>query len=225
MRRTPGRSFLLYEFPYAGVKVGRVKISSGFLLLCSWLLYRDRNGVVWQGLLACVLHELGHLAALFALGSEIKEIKITVFGAKMKFNDHLSYAEEAVAAAAGPFVNLVLAFICSRLHWLYPFAGVNFALAVFNLLPVGTLDGGRLVGCLAAQFGNQQLSDRIVMCVTYTFTAIFGIVGVGAALFWRNLTLLIMCFWLIFRRPTENSANFNKKNRNRACQTMGKQLK
>ena len=109
-------------------------------------------------------------------------------------------------------MNLILAIVCSRFGWLHTFAGVNFALAVFNLLPVGTLDGGRIVGCLAAQIGNPQISEGVERCVTYAFTAVFGIVGIAAALFWRNLTLLLMCFWLFFRLPTDISTNSNKKN-------------
>ena len=212
MRKSAGRSFLLYDLSDAGVRIGKVTISSPFLLLCSWLLYQDRDGIVWQGLLACALHELGHWGTLSIVGSGVRGINITVFGAKMEFDNQISYFQEAVAAAAGPLVNLVLAVVCSRFECLHPFAGVNVALAVFNLLPVGTLDGGRILGCLAAQLGNPRLSDRIERCVTYAFTVVFGIAGVAAALIWRNLTLLLMCFWLIFRQPTDNSANFNKKN-------------
>jgi len=46
--------------------------------------------------------------------------------------------------AAGPAANLVLAGIYGLVGY-YPGASVNLGLAFFNLLPVGTLDGGRLL--------------------------------------------------------------------------------
>ena len=46
--------------------------------------------------------------------------------------------------AAGPAANLVLAGICGIVGY-YPGASVNLALAAFNLIPIGSLDGGRLL--------------------------------------------------------------------------------
>ena len=41
-----------------------MEVSAGFLLLAAWLNYWDRQGVFPRVLLACTLHELGHLLAL-----------------------------------------------------------------------------------------------------------------------------------------------------------------
>ena len=45
------------------MRLGRVEVTGGFLLLTAWLNYLDRQGVVPLALLACALHELGHWAA------------------------------------------------------------------------------------------------------------------------------------------------------------------
>ena len=179
------------------MRIGKVYFSSGFLLLFSWLFYCDRSGTVWLGLLSCILHELGHLTALIYFQSNVKEISITIFGAKINFDNRLSYVEEMVTAAAGPCVNLILALVSSKVLNRQVFAGINLALASFNLLPIGPLDGARILQCLLAQMGSDDISCRLSRCVTFSFTALFGGLGLAVALWGRNPTLLLMSIWLL----------------------------
>lgn len=193
------------------MSVGNIRISSAFLLLCSWLLYRDSTGIVWQGLFACILHEFGHWIVLRIFRTDIKQIDITAHGAKIEFENRLSYWAEGLAAAAGPFVNLTLAFVCGRLMHMPVFAGLNLALALFNLLPIGPLDGARIMHCLIAQFTDESMSYRIHRCVTFSFTLFFGVLGIIIALYGGNLTLFFVCLWLLMGAPSEFPAKFDQK--------------
>ena len=65
------------------MRLGRVEVTGGFLLLTAWLNYLDRQGVVPLALLACALHELGHWAALRALGARVRRVRLTAVGAEM----------------------------------------------------------------------------------------------------------------------------------------------
>ena len=105
----------------------------------------------------------------------------------------------------------ILAFAACRLYHMQVFAGVNLALALFNLLPIGPLDGARILHCLVAQFGDSSISYRVCRCVTFSFTVIFGIFGVIIALFGGNLTLFLMCLWLLMGTPPEIPAKFDQK--------------
>lgn len=179
------------------MKLGRVVVSRGFLLLMAWLLYRGQFGLTAQGLLACFLHELGHCLALLYFRQDIKEISITVFGAKILFPQQLSYRQELAVAVAGPAINLVLAYLCCRTPDLLAFAGLNLALAVFNLLPVGQLDGSRILRCLLAFFLSDRRTFVVSRCVGFCFTAIFFVSGLLLALKFGNLTLLFVSLWLL----------------------------
>lgn len=174
----------------------KLQFSSGFLLLCAWLLYWDRSGIVWLGLLACFLHEMGHCAVLRFFHTPITQISFTFYGAKIVFAQPISYAQEWCSAAAGPAVNLLLACLFSMLPFGAAFAGVNLSLALFNLLPVGHLDGARLLRCTAALIGSQELAYWSSRWSSRFFTLLFLTFGVYAAVAWKNLTLLLMCFWL-----------------------------
>ena len=127
-----------------------MEVTGGFLLLAAWLNYLDRQGIVPLALLSCTLHALRHLLVLLLLGVRVRRLSITAVGAEMEIDRSLSYGGEVLAALAGPLVNLALALTFCRFSWGWVFAGLNLALCCFNLLPVGRLDGGRVLRCVLA---------------------------------------------------------------------------
>ena len=127
-----------------------MEVTGGFLLLAAWLNYLDRQGIVPLALLSCTLHELGHLLVLLLLGVRVRRLSITAVGAEMEIDRSLSYGGEVLAALAGPLVNLALALTFCRFSRGWVFAGLNLVLCCFNLLPVGRLDGGRVLRCVLA---------------------------------------------------------------------------
>ncbi len=149
-RPAPGSLLLCGVSKRLRMRLGRVEVTGGFLLLTAWLNYLDRQGVVPLALLACALHELGHWAALRALGARVRRVRLTAVGAEMEVDRTLSYGGELLAALAGPGANLALALAFSPLTGGGLFAGLNLALACFNLLPVGQMDGGRVLRCVLA---------------------------------------------------------------------------
>lgn len=57
----------------------------------------------------------------------------------------LNYRQEFLSALAGPVVSLLLGLTLP----LWPmFGGYSLCLGLFNLLPLGSLDGGRMLRCL-----------------------------------------------------------------------------
>ena len=61
----------------------------------------------------------------------------------------ISYLEEAQIASSGIFASLFLAFLALLIgemfnFKLYSFANINFYLALFNMIPVSSLDGTQI---------------------------------------------------------------------------------
>lgn len=181
-----------------------VQFSAGFLLLCAWLLYTDHSGIVLQGLFACFLHELGHCLALYFFGIDRKQITFTCYGAEIKIEKTLSYTKELVTASAGPAVNLILALLCCRFPFGMEFAGINLSLAIFNLLPVGQLDGARILRCTAGLLLHEAKGYRFCQWISLFVSAIFLLFGLYTAFLLRNPTLLLMCFWILKSSLLEN---------------------
>ena len=52
-------------------------------MLLAWLNYIDRAFLVPMTLIACALHELGHVAAIRLLGGSVKGVRLTAIGAEL----------------------------------------------------------------------------------------------------------------------------------------------
>lgn len=188
--------------------LGRVEVTSGFLLAAAALLYLDQSGILPWALAACACHELGHWAVIRLTGGRIAVLRLSAVGAELRLSalSRQSRAGRCLSALAGPGTNLFLALLCSRLGdggW-HTFTGMNLTLGCFNLLPVGQLDGGQALACL--------LGDRwyaVSEVISLATAAVLTLAGVVA--FWltrSNFTLLLTAAWLLFMILREKRENF-----------------
>ncbi len=203
------------------IRLGRVEATGGFLLLVAWLNYIDPSCLVPMAMLACAVHELGHYAAILACGESVKGIRLTVIGAEMVLEHPLGYWQEGLTALAGPGVNLLLALIFCCFEEGLLFAGLNLALALFNLAPVGRLDGGRAVYCTLALLSGPDLAGRVGGWLDGLCALGMAAAGLLLAGLRGNFTLLLAAVWLsagIFRQ------NIYGRKRNRACQRGRKKV-
>ena len=108
-------------------------------------------------ILAGIVHELCHAAAIILLDGRILDIQIGWKGTKME-TDIVSDKKEIIAALSGPagsFSLLLLAKIiprtafCGTIHGLY------------NMFPVYPLDGGRCVRCILRFFLSESQIDKV----------------------------------------------------------------
>ena len=201
-------------------------MSAGALVLWAALFYLDGEGLAPLCLLACALHELGHLLAIYALGGEVACFRVTCVGAELRLSarERLGPAAQLLAALSGPLVNLGAGFAALQLAgeggWC--FAGVNFALAAFNLLPAGGLDGGRALGCLLAPVLGAEGAERALRLLAAALAA--GLICGGAVLLWNGrIPLMPWCLggWLL--GAARKKAEKNRKNSlhsRRRCDTL-----
>ena len=145
----------------------RVEATPGFLLLLGALFWLDEGvGLLPWGLLACIVHELGHIAAALVCGGRVERLSLTMVGAELSFSYRtpLSYGRDSLVALAGPGANLLLGglFFWQGRH--LP-AVLTLGLGVFNLLPILPLDGGaggvRPVGGAAGPGLGGPPADRV----------------------------------------------------------------
>lgn len=120
-----------------------------------------------------IVHELGHVIMAHAMGWRVSSVKLLPFGGVVEVEEAAgaSAQEEMLVAVAGPLQNIwmiVLAYVFGELgwwslEWTTYFIEANLWIAVFNLLPVMPLDGGKIAQAL--------LSYRLSYYATLLWTA------------------------------------------------------
>ena len=123
----------------------RLDLTPGFPAFLAAVWYFDSCGIFWPFLAAMTVHELVHAAVLLLLGGGIESVRLSFAQVELR-TGLLSDRTELWSTAAGPGINLLCGWLFRR--WMPAFAAVSLLLALFNLLPVWPLDGGRLLRTL-----------------------------------------------------------------------------
>lgn len=178
---------------------GRLKIAPGVLLLLAGMFYLDQGaGLLPWALLACAVHELGHIGAALLLKGKVSGLSLSVVGAELRFvyPRTLSYGEENFVALAGPAANLLLGAAAYGIKVYLP-AILSFGIGIFNLLPILPLDGGRVLLNLLALWFRPPVPERIMIASAGVLVGF--LVGIGAVLAvkYANVTLLLTASWLL----------------------------
>jgi Zn-dependent protease/predicted transcriptional regulator len=137
-----------------------------------------------------LLHELGHSVVALRSGVPIDSITLFVFGGVSRMaKDPDSGRVELRIAAAGPAVSLVLAAVFFGLSlpdlpesWSEVcryLAGINLAVALFNLVPAFPLDGGRLMRGLLWRDAGKLRATRLATRAGTVFA--WAMILLGAA--------------------------------------------
>ena len=189
----------------------RIDPSAAAALL--WLIFVDRSRYAVLSFAAAMVHEMGHLAAARLLDIKMRKMHIGSMGARLFLDSGLlSYRDEALIAAAGPAANLlcllaVLPILSQRpsADGLLFFAAASLCLAAINLLPLCGFDGGRIICALLSSWLGESAAERILRPVYAIFTVLVWCAASSLCLVsGGNLSLLVLCVFLLFRVVSEN---------------------
>ena len=156
-------------------------------------------------LCAIALHEAGHILVARALKIKIKCLRLSMLGARIETANELSYRDEFLLSAGGPFFGFVgFAFSCPFAtrnasapfvaEFLLPFAVISFSLTIFNLIPLSTLDGGRMLFCFACSCFSLDFALKILRLssfftlFTFWIFTVYLVIKISA-----GLPMLVFC--------------------------------
>lgn len=135
------------------------------------------------------IHEWGHIAAAKWFGVQVNSVQMLPFGgvAVMEDTAYLNAGREMVIALAGPLQNGLLIGCAWLLHvtglWDGPFYEYfvqgNILIALFNLLPVLPLDGGKIFQSIC----SIAFPYHLALVWSLRISLLFSLLLIGYALF------------------------------------------
>ena len=154
------------------------KFTFGFFAVWAVMIIQCGSSEISSlALIACTLHELGHIMAMHFFNIKISALTFYSGGISLRSSNPselCSTAAEISILSAGCIVNLIL-MIISYAAGYQLFAMINLTLLLFNLLPLPALDGGRIIKAIAQRFSENDISA--------VQNSLGIIIGIAAAVF------------------------------------------
>ena len=180
----------------------KIKVGPSFLLLIVLAFFSGQTVLIINYLLALSLHELAHLFVALKNGYSLKTIRLDLFGLSIELNEVIDDKDSFKINVAGPIFNLLLCVFCMAFYWLFPtsyfylntFCFCNLILAIFNLLPVYPLDGGKIFRGIIKSDKTYKILDCVIR---YSLASLFICWFVISCFNLPNLLLLIMAIFFL----------------------------
>ena len=163
------------------------------------------------------MHELAHIITGIILGLKPKTLRITPFGFSVYFEEYkkngkkIFIRQKNIIVLAGPVFNILLAIVAIFIKFDYilsiskeVFIYANILLAVFNLLPIYPLDGGRIIKNMLNNNKNMTMERKINLSeqLSYIILVILTVASSILILYIKNIALffIIIYLWIMMIR-------------------------
>ena len=198
----------------------QIKINLQIFLFIIFFILTHQIEIYALIMLFAFVHELGHLIAGILLKLKPRSLSIMPFGISITFETYgykkLIEIKKIIIALAGPITNIIIAIITIFLHISTSLKEMiiysNILIAIFNLMPLYPLDGGRILKGIIRLKKTKIKADGIVNkisnCIIISLTALSSI----AILYFKNLAIIFILIYLWIIIIKENKRYAIKKN-------------
>lgn len=167
-------------------KIFKTEIYVSFLFAAFILimLLFDKTGLLIPTLFASLIHETGHLFAMWCLDCQPRKIRLIPASVQIVRSFCFKRNGEIKIAIMGPICNLVLFFVLFLNFLIFKNEGVltfgilNLVIGVFNLLPVSGLDGGVILEGILEKKTDPYKAKSYVRLLTVFLSFVFFVLGV-----------------------------------------------
>lgn len=155
------------------------------------------------------IHELSHLIFGLALGFKPDILRIMPLGFSIEFktevkdynkkiiNSNMLAVKEILISVAGPAINILIVIVGLICNIQNEIIYANLLIAMFNLLPIYPLDGGRIFKNMAKIiFGNRKANSYINIVSNTCFIMITMIASI-LILIYKNIAIFIIILFLL----------------------------
>lgn len=164
----------------------KIKIGLSFFVLILFCLISNNFLLLINYFLALIFHEMGHLIVACSKGYNLKKIKLDMFGMTIDLDSTIEEKDNFAINIAGPICNLFICLCCLAFYWLVPisflylnvFCVANLVLAIFNLLPIYPLDGGKIFTKIFSKNRTAKLANRLMKIILVSIFILLGVFNV-----------------------------------------------
>ncbi len=161
-----------------------------------------------------MIHEGAHLLCGILLGLKPQSLKIMPLGLCIEFKTkpedynhkikkgNKLVMKKLIIAIAGPIANFIIAFFCyignvaifniSCEAIIY----TNLLIAIFNLLPIYPLDGGRVFKNLIRMYGGRAVALKYTNLISNIVVVVVTAIASIAILLYQNIAIFFMIIYL-----------------------------
>jgi len=152
-----------------------MKIDFSFYIAIILSLISGQIDIYLTYLIALTIHECGHLIIASIFKWEIFELKISAIGGFLTFKDDLTKPawESFCVASGGIIFNIIFGLILLLLDGPATLIYTQFAIAIFNLLPITPLDGSRLIQAFLRGVLDYKMVLKVIRIANIIFLIIF----------------------------------------------------
>ena len=197
----------------------KIKISPSSLLLFAGILLSENKILSLSVFVCATIHEIGHFIAAAILKIKIKCFHLNVCGAKIIPEAQIcSYGKEFMLCFCGPLANLITLILFLPSANISSYATLeaidahgyvvlfSALLSIINLLPIKSLDGGRMLFCILSWAFGQRVANTSLNITTFLFALLIWMLSVYLLILSRGGIVFFsfsLCMFLkIFEKST-----------------------
>lgn len=188
-------------FKIFGTKIHITFLFTAFIAI---LTATDKSGLILPLIISATIHEAAHLFAMWICDCNPKSVKLIPGSIEISQGINVKCKNQIFISIGGPIINLIL-FAVLYLDYSFTksdatlnFALINLILAIFNLLPAKSFDGGEILKILLLK----KFSENKCKIIINLLTLIIALIFLTAGFFLlkntsKNFSLIIVGLYLI----------------------------